>query len=181
MSLADSPRRALHLFSRIALLGCPFFLIVGVWLIVAGPAGQAADEREFVEFYEVADVGVPVLAQGLRGKAEVWGYPASVDPAAVTCESRGEAFTLISDAQGTILSETPESGAAEWVLLSDIEPQTSLECAGGGLERLGLTAVSEGGPEPTYGIITIVFGLVVGAVGWVLRKNLSGGEQPSAG
>lgn len=162
-------RRAAGTFALVAWAGVVLVLVMGVTLVARGTAGPPTS----VELGRAVAAGEPLQMVASTSARLVYGAPADLDLAAVTCVGSAPAGSRELDVAAERQVVNDATGGGDLVLLVRVETMplvTDVTCSGGGLERVGSTSAGSAGTARVLGVVLLLLAPVLAVVGLVARR-----------
>ncbi|QTE29968.1 hypothetical protein [Pengzhenrongella sicca] len=166
--------RVTRLWSLVAFAAVPLFLAVGVALLVGVFPAQSS-RASVIEMTAAPGAEIAALG-GSRGMA-LWGQPADVDLAQVTCTWTGGADAggelEVGPAPDRPTEVTDSRGKGDFVWLTTTAGEfvpRSATCSGGGLTTLGASVDPGTGAGSSTGLFFVLLAPVMLVLGLVARR-----------
>lgn len=172
-------RRTARLWSWGAMLSSPFFLVMGILLMIgAGPGAQPPVE---IQRTGAAGSAVELLRSG--GGSAVWGRGSVEGASCATHRSSGDLVAQldVGPVEGRPAEVEDAGGTGRWTLLAvttGTEAAASVTCSGDGLTEVGISSDPAASASPGLGLRLVVLAPALLVAGWVVRRLL---DRPRAG
>ncbi|UZN02144.1 hypothetical protein [Cellulomonas sp. S1-8] len=165
--------RTTRLWSWVALLGAPFFLVMGLLLVSGtGPGAQRP-----VEMWGAGAAGDAVELLPSGRTTAVWGR-AEGDVTGVTCATSRSDGTPVADLVVGAPGDRPGTvedvgGSGSWTWLATTEgtgAAATVTCSGGGLTEVAVSTDPSRAGTPSFGWVLVAVAPVVFVLGLVARR-----------
>ena len=157
------------MFAVVAWAGAALVLVMGVVML----AGSSGGPPTTVALRDTVAVGEPLELVTSTSARLVYGAPADLDLAAVTCTGSAPSGERELDVATERQTVTDTVGEDERVLLVRVETMPLVKevtCQGGGLESIGSTAAGNAGTERVFGVVLLLLSPVLLVLGFVARR-----------
>lgn len=155
------------MFAVVAWAGAALVLVVGVTTL-AGTAGP----RSTTTVRQTVPAGEPLLMPSGTSARQVWGSPAAVDLAAVTCTGTSPLGEQPVDVATERTVATDTASGDEVVLVATVPTLPRVDevvCSGGGLTSAGVATAGSPGRDRTFGAVLLLLSPVLVVIGLVAR------------